>query len=288
MTQFGCGWLSLREPLDAASRGRGIAETLNRVLPDRPIHITDLATGTGANLRYLSEVLGGRQEWCLIDHDRGLLDAIPARMSEWAAGCGASVTQSGEELIISGRGFECRARRVRGDLAADVAAINLPAGDLVSASALLDLVSGSWLQALARRCLAVHAPVLFALTYDGRMRLDPGEPEDERIRELVNRHQVNDKGFGKALGPAAAQKTLQTFDGLGYRVECERSDWHIGSSDRKLQEALLDTWLAAALEIAPGEVSALQDWAQRRRTHIADGRSELHVGHIDILGWIPG
>ena len=288
MSQFHHEWLSLREPLDAASRAPGIAETLNRVRPDRPIQITDLATGTGANCRYLSQVLGDRQAWRLIDRDQALLDAIPVRMSEWAAECGATVRQSGKQLIISGRGFECRTHSVQRDLAADLATVDFPADALVSGSALLDLVSESWLRALAKRCLSVRAPVLFALTYDGRMDLEPREPEDDRVRELVNRHQMTDKGFGAALGPAAGHRGKQIFEDLGYRVECERSDWHIEPSDRGLQEALLAGWLTAACEIAPEETPALRNWLERRRTHLASGRSELMVGHIDMLGWIPG
>lgn len=287
MSAFSSAWLGLREPLDAASRAPQIAKALNRVRPDRPVQITDLASGTGANLRYLSQAIGGHQEWCLIDHDRALLDAIPARMREWAAERGASVNQSGRELIISGRDFECRTRSVQRDLAVDLPEIELPAEALVTASALLDLVSDAWLQTLAQRCQSIRASVLFALTYDGRVRFDPHEPEDERVQELVNRHQTSDKGFGRALGPAAADKAAQSFEAVGYRVECERSDWHIKSGDQSLQEALLDGWLAAAIKIAPKEASTLQSWLQRRRAHVAGGRSELDVGHVDVLGWIP-
>ena len=287
MSAFSSAWLGLREPLDAASRAPQIAKALNRIRPDRTVQITDLASGTGANLRYLSQVIGGYQDWCLIDHDRALLDAIPARMREWAAERGARVDQSGRELIISGRDFECRTRSVQRDLAVDLPEIELPAEALVTASALLDLVSEAWLQTLAQRCLSVRAPVLFALTYDGRVRFDPHEPEDERVQELVNHHQTSDKGFGRALGPAAAGKATRSFEAIGYRVECERSDWRINPSDQSLQEALLEDWLAAAIEIAPEETSTLQSWVQRRHAHVAGGRSELNVGHVDILGWIP-
>lgn len=287
MSRFECGWLSLREPLDAASRAPGIAQTLNRVLRALPVHVTDLASGTGANLRYLSPMLGDRQEWCLIDHDQGLLDATPVRMIEWAERRGVNVTQLDKELDISGPDFACHVRMERKDLATDLAAIDLREGALVSASGLLDLVSESWLQEMARRCSIVRAAVLFALTYDGRMRFAPSEPEDGRVRDLVNRHQLTGKGFGKALGPAAAQKAVQTFTELGYCVEVEFSDWRIEPSERGLQDALLDIWLSAAVEIAPDEAPALKSWYRRRRAHVAANRSELHVGHSDILGWIP-
>ncbi len=287
MTTFSSTWLSLREPRDALSRSRRMVRSLRRLLSDRPIQITDLASGTGANLRFAAEALGGRQNWSLIDHDRALLDAIPQRMQDWAARCGASVTQSGPEIIIQGQSFECRARVSQQDLAPDLAAIDLPALAPVTASALLDLVSDAWLTALAQRCCSVRAPVLFALTYDGQLSFNPPEPEDDQIRELINIHQTGDKGFGPALGPAAALKARRRFAEVGYHVELERSDWQVGPADGDLQLALLDGWLSAAMEIAPQERSALEGWLQRRRAHVASGRSALRVGHVDVLGWLP-
>lgn len=287
MSQFSSAWLRLREPVDAMSRAEGIARTLNRVRPERPIAVTDLASGTGANLRYLSQALGGVQQWRLIDHDQALLDSVPDRVREWAAVCGAMVAESGRELIISGPDFECRISCAQRDLARDLDGIDLPAEGLVTASALLDLVSHAWLETLAQRCLRVRAPVLFALSYDGRVEFHPREPGDERVQELVNRHQETDKGFGPALGPAAASRARQSFEAIGYRVECERSDWHIQPSDQNLQAALLDGWLTAAVEMAPGETSTLQSWRERRRVHVAENCSELNVGHLDLFGWLP-
>src|SRR5581483_1374987 len=97
---------------------------------------------------------------------------------------------------------------------------------LVTASALLDLVSDRWLSELAASCRTAGAAALFALTYDGRSTCDPGEPEDEDIRALMNRHQRNnDKGFGRAAGPDAAAAAVRAFESSGYRVRTESSDW---------------------------------------------------------------
>ena len=287
MSRFDCEWRSLREPLDTASRAHVIAETLIDVMPDRPIQIIDLGTGTGANLRYLSQILGGPQEWCLIDRDQTLLDSISAILSEWVLGFEGEVKRSGTELIVTRHDFECHVRTEQRNLATDLAAVDFSADALVSGSALLDLVSEQWLQELAQRCHAVRAPVLFALNYDGHMEFDPREADDERVRKLVNLHQMTDKGFGKALGPKAGQNAVRIFEQLGYRVEHARSDWRISPSDQEVQGILLDMWFSAALEVAPDEVSVLRNWIQRRRDHVACGRSGLSVGHIDLLGWLP-
>ena len=84
---------------------------------------------------------------------------------------------------------------------------------LVSASALLDLVSESWLRVLATRCHAAGAAALFAVTYNGGSSCDPAEPEDEMVRELMNLHQRTDKGLGgPAAGPDAAAVTKRVFE----------------------------------------------------------------------------
>ena len=151
---------------------------------------------------------------------------------------------------------------------------------------MLDLVSGDWLETLARRCRAAHAAVAFALTYDGRTTGKPAEPEDALVLSLFNRHQLQDKGFGPALGPGAAGAAEAAFEAHGYELRVATSDWVISANDRALQLALLDGWLGAALEIAPESKLALTSWHGRRRAHVLAGRSELRVGHVDLIGWL--
>ena len=60
------------------------------------------------------------------------------------------------------------------DLARDLeAALDGPV-DLVTTSALLDLVSDDWLERLAIEAAARRLPVYAALSYDGRIELDAG------------------------------------------------------------------------------------------------------------------
>ncbi len=286
MSGFSDTWLRLREPTDAASRNRELTARLVRHLA-YPIHVTDLATGTAANLRYLSPLLGGAQTWQLIDHDQALLDAIPARLSEWSRVRGSTLHDLGDGLRIDDPGFECELRYRRRDLARDLAAIDVPRGSLVTAAALLDLVSDSWLADLAEHCRASCAPVLFALTYNGEIRFEPSDPEDEQVTALVNRHQLTDKGFGPALGPAAAVRAVELFEQCGYRVETAHSDWRVGPEHHELQRALIEGWLAAGIELVPERADALSDWAERRAEQLAGGRSTFVVGHSDLLGWPP-
>jgi len=289
MSGFSPSWLDLREGVDAASRSTPPADLLAcRRGRTGPLRILDLACGTGANLRYLAPRLGAEQEWTLIDNDPLLIDAIPARLAAWASASRGRFSRDGAgAMVIRAPGFECRARTRVLDLTGELEAVGTDDVQLVTASALLDLVSMHWLEALAEYCRRREAGVLFALSYDGRIRCDPAAPGDERMRELINRHQRNDKGFGAALGPVAGSSTVELFTGLGYRMQTAQSDWRLGTHQRSLQNALIDGWLGAAVETAPGEAAQLEAWSRHRRMQIEQSRLRLDVGHTDVVGWLP-
>jgi hypothetical protein len=278
----------LREPFDAAARAARLVTDLKLHVAagtkEAPLHVVDLGAGAGSNLRYLAPMLGGVQRWRLVDHDSLLLDAALAATHAWAAARGAEARRNGSRLEIRAADFECDVECERAGL--EDLALGLPAGGLVTAAALLDLVSHDWLEALARRCRAARAAVLLALTYDGRTTAKPAEPEDPVVLAMFNRHQLFDKGFGPALGMRAAGAAETAFEAHGYELRIATSDWVIEPQDQGLQLALLDGWLGAALEIAPESRLALTSWHQRRRAHVLAGRSELRVGHIDLAGWL--
>ena len=289
MPAFSADWLALREPADARARSSAIVDTILRgVFPQEPLSIVDLGAGTGANLRYLAPRLGGRQEWLLVDSDPGLLVAAREKLVEWARGLGAQVATDANRISIATDSFSAAVRAGKLDLALELETLHLPHGCLVTASALLDLVSRSWLEELAEACRGSFAKVLFALTYDGRMTLAPPEPDDELARALFNRHQHTDKGFGPALGPEAATTAYAAFADRGYALCAAASDWRLGSDERRLQAELLAGWLAAATEIEPHFRSHLARWSARHARRIAAGESTLVVGHSDLAGIPPG
>lgn len=288
MSGFSAEWLALREPFDAAARSRQLVTLLRTALAARnasdPLEVLDLGAGAGSNLRFLAPLLGGAQRWRLADHDPRLLEAALARTRAWAAALGADVAGDGSTLKIRAADFVCDVRCERVDLAVP-AAVELPPRGLVTAAALLDLVSADWLDILAARCRVADAAACFALTYDGRTAAAPIEPEDGAVLELFNRHQLGDKGFGPALGPRAAAAARSAFEARSFTVRAAVSDWVLRPEHGAIQLALLDGWLAAADEIAPERRGALAAWHARRRAHVEGRRSTLIVGHIDLVGW---
>lgn len=266
--RFASGWLSLREPVDHRSRPDALLGPLREAWTARGWRaITDLGSGTGSNLRYLAPRLPGPQRWTLVDHDEALLADARAR---W---------DGAREDGGDGDPVEIRTRVV--DLAGT--GVDAAAGaDLVTASALLDLVSEPWLRRLVESCVRDGSGVLFALTYDGAIDW-PGahHPHDERVRQAVNAHQRTDKGLGRALGPAAAPVAHRLFREAGYRTWLVPTPWRLGPRDRALGEELLQGWFDAATAMVEDDEGALGDWARLRRETVAE--AGVTVGHLDLL-----
>jgi hypothetical protein len=269
MSGFDPGWLSLREPADALARDTGLARQLGQ-WRSGPWRIVDLGCGTGANGRWLAPRLDGAQVWQLVDGD--------ARLLRLATRGGVHI--AGQRFAAT---FSPHWQDLRGSLRRTIAG-----ADLVTASALLDLVSEDWLAGLVTACRDAKAACLFALSYDGTMAWAPDDPFDATVTELFNAHQRRDKGFGPALGPAAGKRAAALLRQAGYRVSVASTPWRLRESEQALQRALLAGIAAATREQAPTEAAQIDGWAERRRAWIDAGRSKATVGHTDVLALPQG
>lgn len=266
MKEFSADWLGLREQYDLRARNPTVLAALAAAVADQTsIAIIDLACGTGATLRAVSSRLPHRQSWRLVDNDPSLL----ARAASSAPAIGKTFSAIPIDI----------ARELE-------AALDEPL-DLVTTSALLDLVSAEWLERLALEIAARGLLVYAALTYDGRVTFEPADPVDVRMIEAVNQHQRRDKGFGPALGPTAAVEAIARFETLRYAVVHGKSDWTFGRLDCEIQADLLAGWAAAAHEVGDLTLAEINAWLTRRRDQIASGRSSIRVGHIDFFARPP-
>jgi hypothetical protein len=262
MSGFSAEWLALREPYDRRARNGQVLGAVAAAFADQPaVAVVDLACGAGASLRAIGPRLPPQQSWRLVDNDLGLLArtvalAQPPRLSVQAQAV---------------------------DLARDLElALDGPL-DLVTCSALLDLVSAEWLERLVVEAAARALPVYAALSYDGRATLAPSDPFDAEMVAAVNRHQRRDKGFGPALGPQAATHAMARLEAVGYAVVQGRSDWVFEPHDGAIQDQILAGWASAARELGDVPLERIAAWITHRRELVADGRARLQVGHIDLF-----
>ncbi len=289
---FSADWLRLREPFDSAARDTAARQLdLNQRLASwrneasTPWRVIDLACGTGANLRWLAPRLGGAQQWLVVDHDADLLRCWPERL---AALAGANVGRDaglGQPLAFVGEGFETGIVRQQMDLMAGLESLPWHAADVVTASALLDLVGSAWLHRLVAASAAHGVALLMSLNVDGRHVWTPEDPLDATVDRLFGEHQQQDKGLGPALGMRAVAALQQALGAAGYRVFTARSDWWVDGDEspsaHAMQSALIDGMAAAAKEQDMALAPALADWQRRR--HAKARQSQLRVGHLDLL-----
>ena len=205
-------WLALREPADAEARARDLVEAFERASPpggSRVIH--DLGCGTGSMGRWLAPLLAGPQHWVLHDRDADLLARATAD-APGAAADGAPVTVEARRTDLDHMG-----------------ARDLTGATLVTASALLDMLTAEELDRLAGLCLGAGCPILLTLSVIGSVEITPSEPLDRRVAAAFDAHQRRTTERGALLGPDAADFAAQAFRRLGAEVLVSPSPWRLGA-----------------------------------------------------------
>lgn len=259
-------WLALREPTDARARSLELVDHLLAVRP-RPERwvIHDLACGTGSMGRWLAPLLPGAQRWVLHDRDEQLLQSAVADPP------GAS--RDADTVTVEARRTDIT-RLTPADLAD---------ASLITASALLDLMAATELEALVTVCAAVRCPVLFTVSVMGRVTLHPADPLDAALGDAFNAHQRRFTEAGRLLGPDAVAAAVQVFSRGAVHVLVRPSPWRLGAGQRELTAAWLDGWVSAACDQDPELRERAPAYLSRRRGQVAAGELRVTVDHADVL-----
>ena len=246
-------WLALREPADAEARSSELVDELASFLPDGELVIHDLGCGTGSVARWLAPRLPGPQRWVLHDRDAELL----ARVDPEHETRQGDITRLGPAEL--------------GD------------AGLVTASALLDMMTAEELERFVDVCSAVGCPVLVTLSVVGRVELAPADPLDAVVMEAFNGHQRRDTPGGRLLGPDAARAAVDAFTARGRDVVVRPSPWRLGPEQSALMAEWFAGWLGAATEQRPEIREVADAYARRRLAEAARGALMVTVHHEDLL-----
>jgi hypothetical protein len=286
MSGFKADWLQRREPFDAAARDRDLARRFGAVLGDgrnKPLRIVDLAAGTGASFRALAPLMGGDQDWLLVDHDPLLIAAQAAEIARWSTRNGWHCEAYSGGVLVRAGNTHWRARSLTLDLAHFLERVDFAECDGVTTAAFLDLVSTAWLERLCGVLTRSSLPLLATLTVDGRREWHPSLPADARVHEAFRRHQSGDKGFGPAQGGLATTYLADRLAEQGYKVTIVHSDWRIGAEDREMLVQMVEETTAVALQMEPTAAALDAGWSAQRHAQIRSGLLSLQVGHLDML-----
>lgn len=288
-SQFAADWLALRESVDVDSRSQALVDALTNWLSEKqqraepsllkeassPITLADLGCGRGSNSQFLAPRLHHAQRWMLIDHDPALLSEAYSRTCQLNTG-------SGEPLQVE---THC----------VSLTQLDHPAlthCDVVTASALIDLVSQAWIDVLAAQCAKQRQALLITLSITGdwyftNAQQQPLNDLDDRwVSELFNAHQRRDKGLGGALGGDAHSALAKAMADHGYRINEAETPWRLAAGKSALyplMRSLIEGWANAATEQAPEAASRIAQWRDERLHHVAKGEVGIWVGHRDLL-----
>ncbi|POX61571.1 trans-aconitate methyltransferase [Streptomyces sp. Ru62] len=259
-------WLQLREGADAVARAQELLDPLRIRLANLPgrsggLVVHDLGCGTGSMGRWLAPRLDGAQHWILHDRDPYLLH-FAAVASPRSAADGSRVT------------VETR----RGDVAR-LTPEALTGASLVTASALLDVLTREEIDALADACAGAGCPALLTLSVAGRVELAPEDPLDAEIAEAFNAHQRR----GGLLGPDAVTVACEAFAERGATVRVHASPWRLGAEEAALTEQWLRGWVGAAVEQRPDLGDRAETYLSTRLAACAAGALRVTVHHTDLL-----
>ena len=266
MSGFSIEWLNLREASDHKARDRHLLKTAANWLNDlksKDKVIVDLGSGTGSTIRGLQRytTLAPSIQWRLVDNDPELLAEAVHRHSE---------EYSIESFLV--------------DLSA-TQKLPLESVSLITASALLDLVSSNFIRDLCQLIKEKNEgrPLGFysALNYDGCIKWTPFHPLDAAILMNFNTDQRRDKGFGPALGPDATDFLKTQFHSTKFQCLSAKSPWLLGSADYLLTESLINGISDVAIQTDGLTNSEIQDWKTFRIKNVRTGT--CYLGHTDIL-----
>jgi hypothetical protein len=259
-------WLALREPADAAARAAELAEQLARRPPAAGrwvIH--DLGGGTGSMGRWLAPRLPGPQNWVVHDRDPDLL-ALAAADCPRPVADAAPVTVEPRQSDIT--------RLKPSDL-----------GDasLLTASALLDMLTADELGGLIALCAGVRCPTLLTLSVVGRAALNPADPLDPLVAAAFNDHQRRTTERGRLLGPDAVEFAVEELGRLGREVLVRPSPWRLGASEADLAAEWFTGWVGAACEQQAELRAETGAYTRRRLEQARNGQLTVTVEHADLL-----
>lgn len=282
MSGFSADWLQLREGADHRARHVGLGQALSRRMRESaPVRVIDFGAGTGSNLRATAPLLGPNQEWTLVDYDPALIEAAVARLSAWADEARAI----GDQLVLVKGKADIGVSFRLADLNAELESLLAGRPDLVTASALFDLISPEWMARFAAALAATDAAFYTVLTYSGHDDFVPSHPLDHDVTAAFAQHQHGDKGFGPAAGPAAARVLADALRKAGFKVETGDSPWVLDRGDQALVLELLGGMAGAVSETGRIAPEKLADWLAFRKKAAGEDGARLVTGHTDILAY---
>jgi hypothetical protein len=215
--------------------------------------------------RWLAPLLPGPQHWVLHDRDADLLKVADTSHPGSAAD-GATVSVEPRRSDITSLDTK-----------------DLSGATLVTASALLDVLTEDELTRVIGVCAGVGSPLHLTLSVVGRVALAPADALDRRFAAAFDSHQRRVTERGRLLGPDAVPVAVAALARRGFEVVARSSPWRLSAAHTGLLVEWLTGWMDAAREQDAELAAEANSYARRRLAQATAGELAVTVDHADLL-----
>lgn len=278
-------WLEERYRLDAGARNKHVERAVLEAFQGfPPLYVLDVGSGLGANARYYSCLFSSNQEWILVEKSEVLsLRAIPS-LRFWAEANKWMTEELSEGLQVWMSEKEVRIKSIKASFFDSSEIVDLFRINLVTANAVMDLVSEDQFVTFAENLISNRIPLLATMNYES-MYFEPEDEEDVEFIALYERHMKRSQEFGSAMGPDSTRRIIDFSVKRGCPVIYGKSTWNIDYGDLKMMQFLFRFINQALSEniCSNGERVRMEAWFRRKRQQVKNQKLKMVVEHSDIF-----
>ena len=283
--RFSLTWIKEREFYDKQSRSNLLTMEIKKDSKNVK-KIIDLGCGTGAFLRWCITEKILFDEATLIDYDKRLLRSIDISFRRFLEKTNYFFKKINPRKYLITNPSSSKFFFISFLEQNILNSLNIIKNfDLISLSALSDLLSKNFIRKLFTQS-PKNKYIYFSLCFNGKIKWSPVSEFDKYIVSNFNNHQLQDKGFGNALGKNSLRYIESIAKKKSYVYLKKDSPWKIGSSNKKdllFQKKYLNMMLNTLKNDGRTQKDILKPWYEKRVKDLKRVSSKLVVGHNDIL-----
>jgi hypothetical protein len=278
-------WLEERYRLDAEARNKRVEHAVLEAFQRFPtLCVLDVGSGLGANARYYSRLFSSNQEWILVEKSKILSLRAISSLRFWAEANEWMTEELSEGLQIWLPEKEVRIKSINASFFHLSEIVDLSRINLVTANAVMDLISEDQFVTFAENLISYRIPLLATMNYES-MYFEPEEEEDVEFIALYERHMKRSQEFGSALGPDSTRQIIDFSVKRGFPVIHGQSTWKIEYGDLKMMRFLFRFIHQALSENirSKGERIRMEAWFRRKWQQVKSHKLKMVVEHSDIF-----
>jgi len=279
---FSLSWIKSREPYDIASRSKILTNLYEK---DKEViqNIIDLGGGTGSFLRWCHHKNIEYDKFSIVDHDQTLLNSFYTISKKYFSKNHVVLKKNSASSYILERGKTGKTSIIdlrKQEITSSLESIN--DYDLISLSAVSDLLSKDYIKKLLDK-INKDKYIYFSICFDGRVKWEKSNKYDKYIISMFNKHQLQEKTLGMALGSNSIKIIREMSLKKDYKVTIADSSWVLPSDARDFQMSYLNTIHKPLKKSELVDSDILKEWFIMRSNDIKLKKSRVSVGHKDIL-----